>query len=176
MYMYIYTSNNSGLVPVHPIMSTARNDPECLPGKATHSGICTIFCVTVSLRLAPFKFNQPKVIPQGSLYLCTEADYAFLCAPSSGEPTRSRSWTTPPFVTDATETSRSDIFSTTNQYFTKVVTMLREHLTLKTSPGRQRLVVATLWCGLSNTTFEKARGIRVILFPKWKYSITLTEH
>ncbi|KAJ7877699.1 hypothetical protein B0H14DRAFT_2567568 [Mycena olivaceomarginata] len=40
--------------------------------------------------------------------------------------------TTPPFVTDGTETSRSHILSIAKQAFTKVITILREHILVAT--------------------------------------------
>ncbi|KAJ7894595.1 hypothetical protein B0H14DRAFT_2559031 [Mycena olivaceomarginata] len=53
------------------------------------------------------------------------------------------SWGTPPFVTDVTETSRNNILSIAKEAFTKVITMLREHLSSKTSLGGREILVVT---------------------------------
>ncbi|KAJ7862448.1 hypothetical protein B0H14DRAFT_2575338 [Mycena olivaceomarginata] len=50
---------------------------------------------------------------------------------------------TPLFVTDVTETSRNNILSIAKEAFTKVITMLREHLSSKTSPGGRQILVVT---------------------------------
>jgi hypothetical protein len=49
-----------------------------------------------------------------------------------------------PFVTDVTtETSRNNILSIAKEAFTKVITMLREHLSSKTSLGGRQILAAT---------------------------------